>query len=157
MKAFDRFFTLAIRQLRLTGLTWVLASVAVSVVGCGSSEFPTARTVGTVVCEGQPVSGAFVYFEPIAGGKSVVVGKGAFARTDESGKFVLTTFNADDGAVIGSHRVRVGMGSAKCPCEMNDNKDLMTYEVVQGDNEVEIVLPKADPRRPVARPEDDED
>jgi hypothetical protein len=51
---------------------------------------------------------AFVYFEPLGdGGNSAIVGKGAFVRADDQGRFVLSTYGSCDGAVVGKHRVRV--------------------------------------------------
>jgi hypothetical protein len=150
-----RILPLAAAHWRLTvGLTLAMFP---AVAGCGSSDYPTASTSGIVICEGQPVAGAFVYFEPIAEGEDAYVGKGAFARTDEAGRFVLSTYGSDDGAVIGPNRVRVGAGASKCPCQTDDERDLMQYEVVAGKNEVEIVLPKADPRKRPRRTEEDDE
>jgi hypothetical protein len=117
--------------------------------GCGSSAFPVAKVTGRVICEGQPVGGCAVYFEPLrVGGSdaSALVGQPAFAFTEPDGTFILSTVErgANDGAVVGMHRVRVGRGEAKCDCSMNDEKTLMEVEVkADGNNDFEIVLPKA--------------
>jgi len=119
------------------------------VAGCGSSAFPVAKVTGKVICEGQPVDGCAVYFEPLrVGGSdaSALVGQPAFAFTEPDGTFILSTVErgANDGAVVGMHRVRVGRGEAKCDCSMNDEKTLMEVEVkADGNNDFEIVLPKA--------------
>jgi hypothetical protein len=97
-----------------------------------------------VVCEGEPVSGAFVYFEPAGGTDRVSVGKGAFARTDAAGRFVLSTHTDGDGAVIGDHRVRIGRGSAKCDCHFDENKDLKLVKVAEEGNHFTLELKKAD-------------
>ena len=118
-------------------------------VGCGSSDFPTAKTIGRVVCEGKPVAGAEVYFEPISGGtatESALVGRQGFAFTQDDGTFEISTYNPGkgDGAVVGKHRVRVGRGEAKCECALNSEVDLMHVEIKAGEvNEFELVLKKA--------------
>lgn len=160
-----------VKKLRKTfSATCLLLGLAV-VTGCGDSgDFPTAKVTGKVTCEGQPVAGAAVYFEPLrSGGESgsALVGKQGFAFTEPDGSFTISTYRPGkgDGAVIGMHRVRVGPGGAKCDCSMNDEFDLMQVEVkADGNNEFELVLPKAT-AQDVARqkmqdqfdpPEDDE-
>lgn len=122
----------------------IVVGVTVSlVIGCGSSGFPTAKTIGVVKCQGQPVSGAMVYFEPISTGDKALVGKQGFAFTDSEGKFEISTYtpNGKDGAVIGKHRVRVGRGDAKCNCAMNEEVDLMQVEIKAGEtNEFTLEL-----------------
>src|SRR5688572_1844660 len=79
-------------------------------IGCGAAgDFPTAPTSGKVICEGKPVPHVMVFFEPLESGKSAIVGRSAFAIADEEGKFVLSSYGKNDGAVIGKHRVRVGL------------------------------------------------
>ena len=141
----------------------VVLAALLTVVGCGSSEFPTAPVSGTVICEGQPVAGAAIYFEPIASpnADSALVGKQGFAFSDSEGKFTISTYtpNGGDGAVAGKHRVRVGKGDSNCNCYMNDETDLMQVEVKAGeDNVFELVLNKKTAKdRPVLSDEDDED
>lgn len=117
-----------------------------SSLGCSESikEFPCAAASGVVLCEGQPVRGAQVYFAPKADGKSAVVGKPAFSWTGEDGRFVLSTYGDGDGAVVGSHTVRVTTGTEfPCNCVGEETRDLMDVEVKEGEeNEFEISLPK---------------
>jgi len=119
-----------------------------TLTGCGSGDFPVAKVTGKVMCEGQPVGGCAVYFEPLrVGGSdtSAIVGTPGFAFTKPDGTFFISTseVGAEDGAVVGMHRVRVGRGEAKCNCSMNDEKTLMEVEVKSdGNNDFEIVLPK---------------
>jgi hypothetical protein len=124
-----------------------LAAVLLLMAGCSSGEFSTAQATGRVVCEGKPVEGAMVYFEPIKGsGANALAGKQGFSYTDAEGKFVISTYEpgGQDGAVIGKHRVRVGKGTAKCNCSMNEEVDLMEVEVkADAKNEFELVLKKA--------------
>ncbi|QDS95477.1 hypothetical protein FF011L_42730 [Roseimaritima multifibrata] len=134
--------------------------------GCGQGDsFPTAHVSGQVVCQGKPVSGAMVYFEPVRTGSqaSSIVGKQGFAFTDSEGHYVLSTYapGEGDGAVVGMHRVRVGRGDAQCECSMNEEVDLMQAEVLADtDNFFDLVLPKASGRQLALqkrnRDEDDE-
>lgn len=148
--------------MRSISLFTCLSLVVVS-IGCGGDDFPTAPVSGTVVCEGQPVASAAVYFEPTAseGAKGAIIGKQGFAFTDSEGKFVISTYtpNGGDGAVVGTHRVRVGKGDSNCDCYMNEEIDLMQAEVKAGeDNVFELVLNKKTAKdRPILTDEDDDD
>lgn len=71
------------------------------VVGCGSNYPETVAVTGTVTIDGKPVPEAIVTFLPTDGRRS---GTG---YTDSNGRFELTTFAPDDGAVPGSHEVAV--------------------------------------------------
>ena len=71
--------------------------------GCGGSGGLEGLTnvTGTVTYQGKPVEGATVAFTPEGQGRA------ASGRTDASGKFSLTTLNANDGAVPGKYKVAV--------------------------------------------------
>jgi hypothetical protein len=70
--------------------------------GCDRSDRPeTAAVHGTVTYRGQPVAGATVAF---LGRNSPRIASG---ETDEQGRFQLTTFEENDGAVLGEHVVTV--------------------------------------------------
>ncbi len=137
-----------------------LLFAAVCVAGCseGIKEFPCALTSGIVLCEGQPVREAQVYFSPKMTGKSAEVGKAGFSWTGEDGRFVLSTYGDGDGAVVGPHIVRVTTSSKyPCTCVGEETRDLMEVEIKAGEkNEFEVVLPKrTTPERP--NPFDDND
>ncbi|NLY02963.1 MAG: carboxypeptidase regulatory-like domain-containing protein [Rhodopirellula sp.] len=71
------------------------------VAGCGSGRPETAAVSGKVTLDGEPVEGATVaLFHPDGG-------QPARGVTDASGAFVLTTFEAGDGALLGQHKVTV--------------------------------------------------
>jgi hypothetical protein len=71
-------------------------------VGCGESKWPpTYKSGGTVKLDGSPVEGALVSFHPLDGQNA------ANARTDASGSYELTSFNAGDGATPGSFGVAI--------------------------------------------------
>jgi hypothetical protein len=129
---------------------WMWTLAALVAAGCGSGgDFPVARTVGTVFCEGRPVPHVRVFFEPLVTGESALVGKQGIGIADEHGKFTVSTYGNGDGAVVGKHRVRV-MGpdhdsfpSFSCSCVLNSELDVMQVEVKDdGTNEFEVVLHK---------------
>lgn len=124
----------------------VLGLGLLTACGCSSGNFPVAATDGRVVCDGEPVANAQVYFEPIITGKSAKVGKQGFAFTDQQGMFTLSTYGTNDGAVVGKHRVRVGGdASVKCDCITDSEKDVMEVQIEAGQtNSVEISLPRKD-------------
>lgn len=68
-------------------------------VGCGGGA-KTAKVEGILTLDGKPVPGATVIFMPVAQG-----GRSASGRVDEDGKFRLTTFSTDDGALPGEYKV----------------------------------------------------
>lgn len=74
--------------------------------GCSaprSADRPATQPVtGTVTLNGNPVDGATVTFQPIDAS-----GKAAVGLTDSAGKYALTTFGSNDGAVSGSYKITV--------------------------------------------------
>lgn len=80
---------------------------ALVLTGCsGSPHDPnrpkTVPVSGTVTHNGKPVEGAAVTFMAQS-----AQGRGAIGRTDEAGRFTLTTFGANDGAIPGEYRVKI--------------------------------------------------
>lgn len=73
----------------------------VASVGCGPSLPRTMPISGVVTLDGEPVEGASVLLIPVAGGHP------ATGVTDAEGKFVLSTFDAGDGAIVGQHGIAV--------------------------------------------------
>jgi hypothetical protein len=76
-------------------------------VGCGGPTVDPNRpktypVKGVVTYKGEPVEGATVMF--MASGSQE---RGAIGKTDTSGGFALTTFEAADGALPGPYRVTV--------------------------------------------------
>lgn len=124
--------------------------------GCGTGEkqFAVAPTSGVVLCNNEPVANAQVYFEPLVTGKSAVVGKQAFAFSNGEGSFQLSTYGANDGAVIGKHRVRVGGDSTvKCDCETNSEKTIVEVEIAaEKSNTFELRLPPKKAKQKKTRP-----
>jgi len=71
------------------------------VVGCSGSGLPdTARVTGLVTYKGKPVAEAQVSFIPARG-------RPASGATGTDGRFTLTTFRPNDGALLGEHTVTI--------------------------------------------------
>lgn len=75
-------------------------------IGCGSGDqLDVAPVRGTVTCNGKTLTSGDVTFSPIAESQEGMPGKPAFGSIGPDGTFVLTTYESNDGAVIGKHRV----------------------------------------------------
>lgn len=74
----------------------------VLLIGCGGSPgtAPTVPARGILLHKGEPARDARVIFTP-------KTGRPATGNTDDQGRFVLSTFVSDDGAVAGEHTVTV--------------------------------------------------
>lgn len=131
-------------------------------VGCtgGLEKFPLVDVSGTVTCEGKPVPNAIVFFEPLRSGESATTGKQGFATTDSEGRFVVSTYGENDGAVVGKHIIRVGKTetSPPCDCALNANVELKQVEI-SGDEPIELAfeLPKKSRRQRDEVLEDDDE
>lgn len=74
------------------------SSLAILAAGCGQTS--TLQVTGTVTYNGQPADKAEVHFTPAEG-------RPASGVTDAQGRFQLSTFSPDDGAMPGDHKVTV--------------------------------------------------
>jgi hypothetical protein len=97
--------------------------------GCGGASGAADRpevlpVSGTVTYAGQPMAGATVTFKPEEAGQP-----SAFGKTDAQGRFRLTTFVADDGAVPGSHTVTVQKYTIVAPDVNEDDPDYDSSKV----------------------------
>ena len=79
-------------------LVFLLASV---LTGCSSKNKPV-DVEGIVLLDNEPVPDATVLFIPEGG-----TGQPAHGMTDENGKFQLSTFKENDGALPGAYKVTV--------------------------------------------------
>ncbi len=90
----------------------------VSLAGCGSSlpegALPVFPVTGALTYEGQPMSGAIITFHRA---KPALTAR---AVADASGKYVLTTYLADDGAPAGEYVVTLYWPSDKPAAQTND-------------------------------------
>lgn len=76
-----------------------------AITGCGGGNgFPDPTPVsGSVLLNGKPVEGATVTF--LAKGEGS--GRSASGSTDGQGKFQLTTFSTNDGAIPGEYSITI--------------------------------------------------
>lgn len=78
-----------------------LAALGVAIlVGCGDGRLPTAPVSGVVTLDGKPVTSGAVVFTPDHGWP-------AQGELDSDGRFVLSTYEEGDGAILGEHRIVV--------------------------------------------------
>lgn len=89
-------------MIRNSGWAFLLASGAALLAGCGGSDHPkTVPVIGTVTYQGKPVEAAEVTFF------SDRVPRAAIGTTDSQGKFRLSTFDNNDGAIPGEYVVTI--------------------------------------------------
>ncbi len=85
----------------------VLAALLMAMTGCGGDEFPArAKVTGVVKFKGQPVADATVTFF------SDTVPRAAIGATDAQGRFTLSTFGENDGAVPADYIVTIAKKTA---------------------------------------------
>jgi hypothetical protein len=95
-------FETASRKLSIASA--VMIGIGVLLAGCSGSGRPaTAPVRGQVRYEGRPVANATVAFL-CPGAPRLAVG-----TTDQSGNYQLTTYEENDGAIIGTHVVTVNL------------------------------------------------
>jgi hypothetical protein len=80
---------------RCLAAAFLCAGVALTLAGCGRSGIPVAPTEGVVLLDSKPVAGVSVVFRQA--GLSMV----ASGKTDEEGRFQLSTYGDFDGAPVG--------------------------------------------------------
>ena len=68
--------------------------------GCGDGRPPRVPVSGTVVIDGQPLARGNIKFVPEGGRPSA-------GSIGKDGKFTLTCYDGNDGAIPGMHRVQV--------------------------------------------------
>ena len=111
-------------------LRWCLVgAMAIALAaGCSGVKRPTlVRVSGTVTVNGKPVEGATVVFTPMEGGA-----RNAEGITDASGVYQLTTFEPNDGVILGKHAVTIRKGAAPAgPAMSAENPDAAYGEVRQ--------------------------
>lgn len=157
----DRHLASGNQMTRLSILGLLVFSAAVT--GCSGDQFETAAVSGTVTSNGTPVTAGTIVFNPIAQGKTTMVGKSATGFI-EDGKFVLSTYGNGDGAVVGTHSVIVtgketppeDAGEVEWGAAPNWGSTTETFTVVAGqENTFEIKLTPPEKKR--RRGEEEED
>ena len=119
----------------------VVASLTLMVVaGCGGdSNHQTAYASGVITKDGQPVPAGRVIFYP-TGAKGNTVGKPARANLESDGTFVLTTYDTNDGAVLGDHNITVLGNSGEGEARAIGIVVPGTVTVKEGENEFVLTL-----------------
>ncbi len=82
----------------------VVAAVSICVlIGCGKSDGPAlAPAKGVVTLDGKPLASARVSFHP-----KDKAARYSYGTTDADGRFQMSTFGMNDGALVGSHTVTI--------------------------------------------------
>jgi hypothetical protein len=88
----------------------VMLLAVLSLIGCGgaTSRQPTVPVTGVVTLNDEPVEGAVVVFGAASGQE-----RGATGITDAAGRFHLTTYDKDDGAIAGNFTVAISKTERK--------------------------------------------
>jgi hypothetical protein len=81
----------------------LICLVLIAVAGCNPSPYELAPVHGTVIVNDKPMFQGKVMFGPIAQGEEENPGKPAFGKIQSDGSYRLTTFEPNDGAVVGEH------------------------------------------------------
>ena len=80
----------------------MLLIAALLIAGCSSgNEFPTAKVTGKITYRGKPVPTGTIMFVP-EGNMPTATGE-----IQPDGTYQLTTYDANDGAVLGPHAVSI--------------------------------------------------
>lgn len=98
--------------------------------GCNQSSFDVAPVHGTVTADGKPLFQGKVMFAPL--GKSDVTnpGRPAWSKIGKDGTYRLTTFQTNDGAVVGEHWVTIINSGEDLPDDVPEFARLMLPEKV---------------------------
>lgn len=98
------------------GGVYVCALALVLVTGCNSNP-PVAPVSGIVTLDGEPLKFGTVMFQHTEGGQPAV------GEIQSDGTFALSTFNPGDGAIVGSHLVRVACYTSQDPANAENVGD----------------------------------
>ncbi|HID77048.1 MAG TPA: carboxypeptidase regulatory-like domain-containing protein [Planctomycetaceae bacterium] len=88
--------------MRIVRKVCVLAVALCVLVGCAEEGPQVVPVTGVVTYQGKPVEGARVMFHPLEGGA-----RSSHGTTDAEGRFELSTFGMNDGALVGRHVVTI--------------------------------------------------
>jgi hypothetical protein len=110
-------------------LPGTLILVSLFLVGCGGGDGGKPKLVpvqGTVIFKGAPVEGATVTFY------AETAPRPATGTTDAEGKFRLTTYDTNDGAIPGDHTIsisKVSSSASSGPLTQENMKEKMARDM----------------------------
>jgi hypothetical protein len=120
------------RKISIT-FTGLLGVGLVLITGCGPSRPETAPVNGHVTFQGKPVSTGQIMFQPEHG-------RPAIGTINPDGTYRLTTFQSDDGALPGRHRVTIEAKRITGP--KGRNNSAAEAELVVGPPQIEWLAPE---------------
>lgn len=103
--------------------------LALLAVGCGDSRYVTAEVHGRAVLDGNPVTAGTITFTPVETDGAPRDGKTAVGTLQSNGVFALTTYESDDGAIVGKHRVHYFPPEETTPETVNVEVDTEGQEI----------------------------
>ena len=86
------------------------AAVSILFCGCDSRPFETSKVTGRVTLDDKPVSEGTVVFNPPQGWP-------ARGELDAQGNFTLSTYEDQDGAIVGPHEIVIIAQSGPDPSD----------------------------------------
>ena len=78
----------------------ICAAALVTLAGCGDGRPTRVAVSGKVLIDGEPLTTGIVQFVPDNT-------RPAAGKLDSEGRFSLTSYDGDDGVVLGTHRVMI--------------------------------------------------
>jgi hypothetical protein len=134
---------------RCLGFVAFFGAIGLVFAGCGDGGPRLASVSGTVRLGSEPLHGASVVFEPNPGSPS-------FGFTDTDGRYSLRYTLSKDGAMVGTHTVRISTAEdeegrrsvERVPARYNVRSELR-QEVRPGHNRIDFDL---DPQGEVVQP-----
>lgn len=111
---------------------------------CGGGEVlpETAPVSGVLTYKGKPVEGATIVFMPVNAKRT----NPGYSTSDKEGKYKVTTYTADDGALLGEHEITVQLfdnvnGQSSLPGKYGyAKKSGLTATIKAGMNDVPLKL-----------------
>lgn len=89
----------------MSGKLCTIGIVCGLLAGCSNNGLTLGRVSGKVTYKGEPVRYGFVTFHPDA--EKGAIGPPAMSPITDAGTYLLTTQEAGDGAVVGTHHVAI--------------------------------------------------
>ena len=125
-----------------SGMNLVITICLAGLVSCGCSSEggtrpPMGKVKGTVTHKGKPVPGVSVNF--VKEGAP----RGASGITDSNGVYKLTTFDSNDGAVLGTHKVFLAEIEAAAPGQSGEEMTPESLGKIVGDGKFDTFNKKS--------------